>query len=1147
MTKKKISWDEIPGNLNVFKKLVELLHTGEAVGFVGAGASAGLYPLWPKLIEQLADEAIKRGLATEPLKTVWSKMDSLQAARQIRRKLGEGEFSEFIRSTFGPRKSLDNKRYTSKHAALMRLGISRFVTTNYDPALSYACRDLCPGLSPEAFDWRGDRVGLWLQDRAGTGGELPILHAHGRHDAGQGIVLDSVDYRRAYSNKRYLKLFEQLWIRERLVVVGFSLQEAWLQVIVEQALTDADTRKVGARRHFAVLPMWTQDLEDPDIVAAKRDAIEEPYHLRALFYPVETITEDDGEEWDDHSALPELLEELVAARGKTDSSPTPAPSPKPEPLKTWLRHVQEEHSRIGGGFDRPRELRLLEQAWVQVMVQPAVDDAAPEDLQHELLREQKTLDEVLQFPVGKPSWNEGRWLLEGPPGSGKTTLLRRLAARLAEAEAPDRIPVFVSLPRLLESDQEILIHATDGLDLGGSSGIREALEFAGREGRLVLLLDSFDEVPRDRRKAALRQLRELKSGERRGCRLVISSRPIGRGDALDELPRLDLQPLTEPRRREFLETWLRHAGREKWKAEADTAMKYFEGRRSLRVLSGIPLYLTLLATLLEQGKRPSHNLAELYDQIFSLLLKGKHRDPPTPIQSPITVHEALRYLAYGMTAAGDVDLKAEELEERLREQRELCQRLGNVPQWRADLQTFLLDLYEKTQILGPHDGRQGDWKFWHRTFCEALTAERLQAIYEADEGPTAFLQWAQQLEEDQEGAWGEPLALLTGRLDTPDELVLRLGKANPRLAARSASLAQGLKPDTLIATLKLIEKPDDRALFFEGLPDQLGDPEACLDLVERLRQGCRNGFDLYWLWWILDEVERRWRRAPRAAELREHFFDHIPPLTDPELLWRLDSPLDGSVDLWREIPAGEGWVGSPETEEDRFNNEGPRHRVLIPAPFWLGAGPVTNAQYAAFDPDKPFQSWGDVPDDELPGHPRVNVTWYEAVSFCRWLGAQVGFDGSSPRLPLEEEWEVAARAGTNTRFWSGDETSDLEKVGWFDGKISSGTHPVASKPANEHGLYDIHGNVREWTVSPWDTERYQGRSPNQAYAVDSAAVTADLAAPPRVGRVVRGGGCWSTARWCRSAFRDLRHPRSEFWSQGFRVLLSSAPSRDSRR
>ncbi|MCG8456176.1 MAG: bifunctional serine/threonine-protein kinase/formylglycine-generating enzyme family protein, partial [Holophagales bacterium] len=121
-----------------------------------------------------------------------------------------------------------------------------------------------------------------------------------------------------------------------------------------------------------------------------------------------------------------------------------------------------------------------------------------------------------------------------------------------------------------------------------------------------------------------------------------------------------------------------------------------------------------------------------------------------------------------------------------------------------------------------------------------------------------------------------------------------------------------------------------------------------------------------------------------------------------ELFRTVHTRLDGEVGLWRKIPADEGWVGSFGREEGRFANEGPRHRIEVARPFWMAAVPVTNAQYAAFDALRAVSS--------KPDHPVVSVSWDDAMSFCKWLAEEHGLEGA--RLPTEEEWEYACRAGS---------------------------------------------------------------------------------------------------------------------------------------
>ncbi len=367
-------------------------------------------------------------------------------------------------------------------------------------------------------------------------------------------------------------------------------------------------------------------------------------------------------------------------------------------------------------------------------------------------------------------------------------------------------------------------------------------------------------------------------------------------------------------------------------------------------------------------------------------------------------------------------------------------------------------------------------------------------------------------------------------------------KAPPRVRAGKA--ANGV--EEVRARLRSADNSDQRAQVYEKVPDDLQDADACLELVDQLRECNRDGFDLYWLWWIVEEVERRWHAGDRCQDLLARFFAHIPRPEDEELLWRVETPLEERAPLWRASPAGASWIGSSKDEEGRFDWEHARRRVEIFRPYWLGSVPVTNGQYTLFDPGKAPRPWQGVSEERLATHPRVNVSWYEAVSFCRWLSTLPDFSGCGPRLPIEEEWEFACRAGSEMRFWRGNAEEDLDAVGWYDNNSDGRTHRVGSKLANDFGLLDVHGNVWEWMLSPRQEKRYQDRQ-GKAHPVDPTDPSADLAGGlsavgPRVPRVMRGGSYVDPAQWCRSACRGIRDPGLEFRNLGFRVLLSSAPS-----
>ncbi|MCG8455116.1 MAG: SUMF1/EgtB/PvdO family nonheme iron enzyme [Holophagales bacterium] len=272
------------------------------------------------------------------------------------------------------------------------------------------------------------------------------------------------------------------------------------------------------------------------------------------------------------------------------------------------------------------------------------------------------------------------------------------------------------------------------------------------------------------------------------------------------------------------------------------------------------------------------------------------------------------------------------------------------------------------------------------------------------------------------------------------------------------------------------------------------------------------------------------RSAARPSREPRRRTQRPTPRSASELFRTVHTPLDGEVEVWREIPVGEVWIGSPDDEEGRYNREGPRHRIRVAHPFWMAAVAVTNAQYAAFDAERA--------DSSKPNRPVAGVSWDDAMRYCKWLAREHGLEGA--RLPTEEEWEYACRASSATRFWNGDAESDLAEVGWFDTNSDNRTHAVGERPANPWGLYDVHGNVWEWTASRWMadySEQVEGLQ------LDPSVAPADLAdGGPREPRVIRGGSVWDDAQRCRAAFRSHGGPGLRLVNLGFRVLLPFAPS-----
>jgi len=626
-------------------------------------------------------------------------------------------------------------------------------------------------------------------------------------------------------------------------------------------------------------------------------------------------------------------------------------------------------------------------------------------------------------------------------------------------------------------------------------------------------------------------------------------RPVG-GAALEDQ--------RAPRRRELLARWFGRASGTPDEARAERALQTLDAPE-LQEVAGNPLYLTLMALLFEQDIAPDRNRTRLYDQVFDLLLEGKHRGPEAePMERKETVRPLLARLAFGMTEDNRDAEPAAVLEDRLYrpEMDALRDKLVRVGRWRGRLRLFLDELAEKTGILGPHDGPDADWRFWHRTFREALTAESLQDQLQEPGGRAAVLAQAKAITADEDlSRWAEPFALLAGRVRDPDDLVRALVQENRSLGLRALATAQSLRDETMREVLALSEKWEERAEVYRRLPELIGEPRRALALIDQLRRQTRNGNDLYFLDSAAREVGRLAPdHATEAAALLARFFDHIPKPPEELFQW-IETPLDGRVPLWRKIPAGSFWMGSPEGEEYEspardfwmrspeddeydYGTERPRHQVTVTAPFRCSVVPVTNAQYAAFDPNHEPYRFKDVSPGEVPHHPVESATWFEAVSFCRWLSVSCPW-ARGARLATEEEWEYVCRAGSQSRYWSGEEKRDLATVGWYDRNSENRTHRVGEKPANPWGLYDVHGNVWEWTLSLW-TESYEGRQ--GGVSVEPTVIEVPTGEfPGGTRRVVRGGGYWNEAAWERAAYRYAGDPGFVNGIQGFRVVLPAGP------
>ncbi len=273
------------------------------------------------------------------------------------------------------------------------------------------------------------------------------------------------------------------------------------------------------------------------------------------------------------------------------------------------------------------------------------------------------------------------------------------------------------------------------------------------------------------------------------------------------------------------------------------------------------------------------------------------------------------------------------------------------------------------------------------------------------------------------------------------------------------------------------------------------------------------------------------------------------------------------------IPGGVGIVGSPDDEDDRDEDEGPQFKVET-EPFWMGKTEVAWDEYkeymTLYGIFKEFEIRGmrKVTDDnqidaitaptelydpsytfefgEDPEFPAVTMTQYAAKQYTKWIS---GVTGQFYRLPTEAEWEYACRADTETAYSFGDDPDDLEDYGWYFDNSDDSPNKVGQKEPNPWGLYDMHGNVAEWTLGQVLEDGYEKFDGKELKVSEAALWPTQL-----TGRPVKGGSWQDDPEDCRSAERlaseeedwkveDPNLPLSPWWFTsdptrgiGFRVM-----------
>jgi formylglycine-generating enzyme required for sulfatase activity len=675
-----------------------------------------------------------------------------------------------------------------------------------------------------------------------------------------------------------------------------------------------------------------------------------------------------------------------------------------------------------------------------------------------------------------------------------------------------------------------------------------------REKGGLVLFDGLDEVPEaEHRREQMRSAIEGFVAVFPRCRYLVTSRTYAyqRQDwKLKGFEETVLAPFTKGQISDFVDRWYEHItllksqNVEDGKGKAQILKSAIFANERLMSLAERPLLLTLMASIHAwRGGTLPDKRQELYADAVDLLLDWWEsqrvvRDSKggvSMIQPSLAewlkvdrkkVRDLLNRLAYEAHAGqGELTGTADVAESALiTGLMELSQNPDVKP---ARLIEYLRD---RAGLLIPRG--VGVYTFPHRTFQEYLAACHLTDC----EYPDLIASLAR----TEPNRWRE-VALLAGAKAAGGAAVFALWSLVDSLSPeRENETSEAQYWGAQIAGQAVIEIADLEKINASTQPK-----------VDRLRKR------------LLDIMEGNRLPAIERAQAGSNLAALGDPRFDPDC-WHL--PADKTLGFVR-IPAGKFLMGSNDKDKQARDDEKPQHEVDLPE-YWMAKYPVTVAQYRSFVENSGYKTSD---EDALRGnlnHPVVDVTWYDALEYTKWLDGELRkaakekvstgekhsfWQGMAEgklgvTLPSEAEWEKAARwnpspngrgqgEGESYIYPWGDEF-DPEKANTSPTKIG-GTSSVGCFPAWGHGLYDMSGNVWEWTRSIFGKRDDKYNIVDQyKYPYDRDDGREDLSKPKEFVRSLRGGSFLYESVDARCAYRGWRYPDFRAWYVGFRVVVS---------
>ncbi|MCP5098578.1 MAG: SUMF1/EgtB/PvdO family nonheme iron enzyme [Chloroflexi bacterium] len=834
-----------------------------------------------------------------------------------------------------------------------------------------------------------------------------------------------------------------------------------------------------------------------------------------------------------------------------------------------LVHIELEHIYITLRTTQKRTV-TAEEAWLKHEAARAPGEVRKQPGRGEM---GEAVTETVTVSVNKAMADNRRLVVLGDPGSGKTTLLRHLAllyARdLAEKKnnlVADKLNLFDTglLPILLPlrqigaylqkyGDESVEGHvlllnflykylANERIQLR-----KNFFDHYLEEGRAIVLLDGMDEVagPDLRRRVA----RLVNSFTRAYpyCRFIVTSRIVGyTGSARlsEEYKTTTVQDFNLIEVEKFLSEWHRlvamgqmgvgQSANQYAAEQTRQLMRAIRGNLRIRELAINPLMLTVIALVHRDRVKLPDRRAELYAEAIDVLL-GKWDQARGVTYTSILTNKPFdtgdRRVMLQTIALHMHESQLKEIDDHALRQLLFQQFNEMVPNSRAAVKAvdrFLRVIRARTGLLVARG--DGVYAFSHLTFQEYLAALAMMAQVDAVNYVLAHTA---------ESWWREAILLAVGHLSMSGK------ERTTQLIQAIADQQEEPEPyhNLVLAAECLRDAGSSRVQGnLEAEIQQRLQADIEMDLEAKIAK--RQPGSRWEKWWRgvrgdrfneeefrTDWIQRKIAAATALGRLsgyEQRFWKS--PFGEPE---------------WVEIPAGKFMIGSNEGREDAR----PQH-ILYLDTYQIARVPVTNAQYLLFvkatNHRVPYHWKDSLPPKGLESHPVINVSWHDAMAYCRWLSQAAG---KNIVLPSEVEWEKAARGSEDARIYPWGDTFDRMQCNSKALGIGSST-PVGIFPngASPYGVLDMTGNVWEWTRSlyrAYDLEKLEKErklewtSSMYRYPYRANDGREDVIKGDEWTRVVRGGAWYDDETWLGCAIRYGFGPSVSDDGYGFRVCVSS--------